>query len=185
MAQENENTFAPEMLEVMEGLLKMCVDREKQITDLNRVVEGLQAKLASNPESKPATEPSGTNSVISENSIVIVDESIPFQKKLIMLLADHGFDVVGTTTEHSAALKLVQSLNPVLVMIDFSLPNMEGLMASKQIKADCPETKVIIMSEQLEEHTVLQAIQYGADEYIPKPVQPVRLIQVIKNLLTA
>jgi len=170
------------MLEVVEGLLKMCMDREKQIADLNRIVEGLQAKLSLVAEEKNASK-EDIKGVPSGHGIVIVDESQVLQRNLSLLLKPYGFDIVGTTSEYKQAFNLVSALKPSLVMIDFTLPDMEGLLTSQKIKHEFPETRIIIMSTQLEEQTILRAIQYGADEYISKPVSPVRLLQVLESLI--
>ena len=159
----------PAVLEVVEGLLKMCMDREKQINDLNRIVEGLQAKLSQVTVEKNASK-ENIKGVPSGHGIVIVDESQALQRNLSLLLKPYGFEIVGTTSEYKQAVNLVRTLKPSLVMIDFTLPDMEGLLTSQKIKHEFPETRIIIMSTQLEEQTILWAIQYGADEYISKPV---------------
>lgn len=177
--------FSPEMLEVVEGLLKMCVDRENQINDLNKIIEGLQAKIAR--ECKPEVDESEAmaDGIEPGNGILILDESKPFLKKLALLLKGYGYDVVGTASEHEKGVKMINELSPGLVMIDFTLPDMKGLETSREIKAKYPNVKIIIMSEQLEETTVFQAVKYGADEYLPKPLSPARLIQLMKVMLSA
>jgi len=116
--------------------------------------------------------------------IVIVEDHTILREGLKSLLrADPDFDIVGEAEDGRDAIRCVQTLSPDLVLMDLSMPRMNGLDALKEIKKQNPETKIIILTVHKTEEYILTALQAGADGYVLKDATHSELVMAIKNVL--
>ncbi len=116
--------------------------------------------------------------------IVIAEDHTILREGLKSLLrADPDFDIVGEAEDGRDAIRCVQTLSPDLVLMDLSMPRMNGLDALKEIKKQNPEAKIIILTVHKTEEYVLTALQAGADGYVLKDATHSELVMAIKNVL--
>jgi len=116
--------------------------------------------------------------------IVIAEDHTILREGLKSLLrADPDFDIVGEAEDGRDAIRCVQALSPDLVLLDLSMPRMNGLDALKEIKKQSPEAKIIILTVHKTEEYVLTALQAGADGYVLKDATHSELVMAIKNVL--
>ena len=101
-----------------------------------------------------------------------------------LLSADPEFDVVGEAEDGLEAIRCVENFTPDLVLMDLSMPRMDGLGAIKEIKKHHPETKIIALTVHKTEEYVLTTLQAGADGYVLKDATHSELVMAIKNVLT-
>lgn len=85
-----------------------------------------------------------------------------------LLAANPMFDVVGEAADGIEALRMVQELNPDILLMDLSMPNLDGMSATKQVKKKHPSLKVIILTIHDSEEYVYQVFKNGADGYVLK-----------------
>jgi DNA-binding NarL/FixJ family response regulator len=90
------------------------------------------------------------------------------------------FEVVGEANDGREALQLVDTLRPHVLLMDISMPNMNGLMAASKISVEFPEVHVIILSMHTNEDFVGQAIQNGAAGYLLKNAEAAELEFAVK-----
>ncbi len=90
-------------------------------------------------------------------------------------------EVVGIAQDGFSALEATEKLAPDVVLMDIRMPNMNGVIATQEIKRRRPETKVLILTTFDDSDYILNAINYGASGYLLKDVSASMLIDAIKN----
>jgi DNA-binding NarL/FixJ family response regulator len=90
--------------------------------------------------------------------------------------------VCGEAANGQEAIDLVQRLRPELVVLDISMPVMNGLQAAKAIRSSVPETKIVILSMHDSRHARQEALKAGADGYVIKTAEPAELFETIESL---
>jgi DNA-binding NarL/FixJ family response regulator len=113
--------------------------------------------------------------------ILIVDDYPILREELRSLLSSHqDFEIVGGAEDGLEAIEFVEKLQPDLVLMDLSMPRMNGLDATRKIKRKWPETKILFFTVY---HSYDKAaINAGADGYLLKDTSSNELIQSIENI---
>lgn len=114
--------------------------------------------------------------------VLIVDDSRIFRKILRTVLEENGHQIIGEAGNGQEALDLLKEINPDLITLDITLPVMDGLEALKHIKEDHPDPKVIMVSAAGQKSKIIDALKFGADDFIQKPFEPENITMVIKKL---
>jgi two-component system chemotaxis response regulator CheY len=115
--------------------------------------------------------------------VLIVDDLTFIQMVLKELLEKAGFRVVGEASDGEEALRLFEEKRPDVVLMDITMPKMDGLTALQRILSLDPQARVIMCSALGQQRLILQAIQLGAKDFIVKPFRPERVIGSIKKIL--
>ncbi len=115
--------------------------------------------------------------------VLIVDDLTFIKMVLKDLVEKAGFRVVGEASDGEEALRLFEEKRPDIVLMDITMPKMDGLTALQKILSVDPEAKVIMCSALGQQRLILQAIQLGAKDFIVKPFRPERVIGSIKKIL--
>ena len=103
--------------------------------------------------------------------IVIADDHALFRDSLRSLLEAHGLEVLGEAKNGREAVELARKLKPEVLLMDLSMPEMDGLAATKLISADQPEVKVVILTASDEDSKLFEAIKSGAQGYLLKNLE--------------
>jgi DNA-binding NtrC family response regulator len=114
--------------------------------------------------------------------ILIIDDERPILMTLEALLGRHGYhpEVAGNA---STGMRLLQSKSPALVLLDLQLPDADGLHMLEQIKADHPDTQVIILTAHDSLNNAIESIKRGAYHFISKPYAPEELLSLVEKAL--
>lgn len=101
--------------------------------------------------------------------VIVADDHHIVRRGLVSLLATiEQIDVVGEAADGRDAVDLAERLRPDIVLMDISMPGLNGLEATRMIRSRCPEVKVLILSAYDHEAYVLQSIRSGANGYLLK-----------------
>lgn len=101
-----------------------------------------------------------------------------------MLLASHpDLEVVGEAGDGREAVQCVENLKPDLVLMDLSMPEKDGMEATREIKRRFPETRILALTVHDSEEYLLVALKAGADGYILKKATHVELVMAIRSVL--
>jgi DNA-binding NarL/FixJ family response regulator len=118
-----------------------------------------------------------------KTKIVIAEDHTILREGLRSLLsAENEFEVVGEARDGLEAIRCVGNLKPDLVLIDLSMPRMNGSAAIREIKRQSPHTKVLALTVHKTEEYILEAFQAGADGYCLKDATHGELIMAIESI---
>lgn len=115
---------------------------------------------------------------------LIIADDLKFIKLVLRQLVEKaGFRVVGEASNGEEAVELYQDKRPDVVLMDITMPKMDGLTALKKILELDPEAKIIMCSALGQQSLIVQALQLGAKDFIVKPFREERVITAIKHVL--
>ena len=115
--------------------------------------------------------------------VMIVDDAAFMRMMLKDVLTKNGYEVVGEAENGQKALEKYRELTPDLVIMDITMPEVDGIQAVKLIKAEFPASNVIMCSAMGQQAMVIEAIQAGAKDFIVKPFQADRVVEAVKKAL--
>ena len=118
-----------------------------------------------------------------KTTILVVDDHAMFREGVRQMLELNGFHVVGEAGDGREALAAVLELSPEIVIMDISMPNIDGIAATRDIKAHSPDTKVIAMSIHGGKRFVEKMLQAGASGYILKDSAPEQLVEAVYTVV--
>ena len=98
------------------------------------------------------------------------------------VLEKKGFDVVGDASDGLEAIQKYRELHPDIVIMDITMPKMDGLNALKAIMTEDPAAKVIMCSALGQQQLIVDAIKIGAKDFIVKPFKPERIVSAIEKV---
>ncbi len=112
--------------------------------------------------------------------ILLVDDHTILRAGLKMMLnAQPDMDVVGEAHDGRAAIQEAQRLQPDIVLMDITMPDMNGIEATRQIKKVLPDAKVLVLTMHENDEYVFQALRAGASGYILKEAADTELISAL------
>ncbi len=114
--------------------------------------------------------------------ILIIDDERTILLTLEALLSRHGYQI-QTAANASFGLRALKSHQPALVLLDLQLPDAQGLEMLEQIKAERPETQVIILTAHDSLSNAIESIKRGAYHFISKPYAPEELLSLVEKAL--
>ena len=115
--------------------------------------------------------------------ILIVDDAAFMRMMIKDVLTKNGFEVIGEAENGKIAIDRYKELNPDLVIMDITMPEMNGIDALKGIKAVNNAAKVVMCSAMGQQAMVIEAIQSGAKDFIVKPFQADRVCEAVRKVL--
>jgi DNA-binding NarL/FixJ family response regulator len=115
--------------------------------------------------------------------IMIVDDHPLFREGLRRVLeAEDDVLVEAEVADGHEAIALAREIRPDVVLLDISLPSMNGLQVTREIKASLPDTAVINLTAYHDEEQIIHAINAGASAYYPKEVMPDKLMFAVRQV---
>jgi len=116
--------------------------------------------------------------------ILIVDDAAFMRMMIKDILTKNGYEVVGEAENGAEAVEKYLELQPDLVTMDITMPEMDGIAALKAIKEKDNSATIIMCSAMGQQAMVIDAIQAGAKDFIVKPFQADRVIEAIEKALS-
>ncbi len=118
---------------------------------------------------------------------MIVDDALFMRQMLAKILTGEGHEICAEAANAKDAVEKYKKCKPDLVTMDIVMPMMEeldGIGAVKEIVQFDPGAKVLLISAMSQQSIVVDAIRLGAKDFLSKPVNPERLKETIKNILS-
>lgn len=116
-------------------------------------------------------------------NILICDDAAFMRMMIKDILTKNGYNVAGEAENGAKAVERYSELNPDLVLMDITMPEMDGIQALKAIKANDPAALVIMCSAMGQQAMVIESIQAGAKDFIVKPFQADRVLEAVKKVV--
>src|SRR5205085_10403812 len=114
--------------------------------------------------------------------ILIVDDHPLTREALSSLLRAHGFEVVGCASDGAQAVLDAALLQPDLILLDLSMPGVDGLAALPRLRDAAPDCEVVVLTASGTEENLLGAIRAGAAGYLLKTEPPERIASLLDGL---
>lgn len=116
-------------------------------------------------------------------NILICDDAAFMRMMIKDILSKNGYNIVGEAENGAKAVEKYAETKPDLVLMDITMPEMDGIQALKKIKETDPGAKIIMCSAMGQQAMVIESIQSGAKDFIVKPFQPDRVLEAVKKVI--
>ena len=117
--------------------------------------------------------------------ILLVDDAAFMRKMIKDTLTKNGYTEVFESVDGADAVEKFSEIGPDLVVMDITMPNMDGLEALKAIRAKDGSANVVMCSAMGQESMVMDAVRSGAKDFIVKPFKPDRVLKTVTSILGA
>ena len=116
-------------------------------------------------------------------NILICDDAAFMRMMIKDILTKNGYNVIGEAENGAKGVEKYNELKPDLVLMDITMPEMDGIAALKAIKAADAGATVIMCSAMGQQAMVIESIQSGAKDFIVKPFQADRVLEAVKKVI--
>lgn len=116
-------------------------------------------------------------------NILICDDAAFMRMMIKDILTKNGYNVAGEAENGLKAVEKYKEVSPDLVLMDITMPEMDGIQALKEIKSLDGGAKVIMCSAMGQQAMVIESIQAGAKDFIVKPFQAERVLEAVKKVI--
>ena len=115
---------------------------------------------------------------------VLITDDAAFMRMMIKdILTKNGYNIAGEAENGAKAVEKYNELKPDLVLMDITMPEMDGIQALKKIKETDPNASVIMCSAMGQQAMVIESIQSGAKDFIVKPFQADRVLEAVQKVV--
>ena len=116
--------------------------------------------------------------------VLLADDHALFRRGVASLLAaESDFEMVGEAADGRQALEMARELMPDVILMDISMPVLDGLEATRRIKAELPYVKIVILTATDGEHSLFEAVKAGAQGYLLKKIEPQALRGTLRGVM--
>ena len=116
-------------------------------------------------------------------NILVCDDAAFMRMMIKDILTKNGYTVAGEAENGLKAIEKYKEVNPDLVLMDITMPEMDGIQALKEIRKIDTGAKVIMCSAMGQQAMVIESIQAGAKDFIVKPFQAERVLEAVKKVV--
>lgn len=116
-------------------------------------------------------------------SYLVVDDSVFARKNVSRMVESFGGKVVAEAGDGGTSITEYARTNPDIVLMDITMPQMEGIEAAERIILQHPEARIVMVSSVGYQENIVAALQKGAKHFVQKPVKPEVLYEVIKYVM--
>ena len=116
-------------------------------------------------------------------NILICDDAAFMRMMIKDILTKNGYNIAAEAENGKIAVDKYNEVKPDLVLMDITMPEMDGIQALKGIKANDPNANIIMCSAMGQQAMVIEAIQSGAKDFIVKPFQAERVLEAVKKVI--
>jgi len=117
--------------------------------------------------------------------IMVVDDAMFMRATVRRILEQAGYEVIGEAENGQLAVQRYGELKPDAVLMDITMPVMDGVAAAKEILASDPKAVVLMCTAIGQQNMVIEAIRAGVKDYIIKPFQAERVVEGVQKALAA
>lgn len=116
-------------------------------------------------------------------NILICDDAAFMRMMIKDILTKNGYNVAAEAENGAKAVEKYNEVKPDLVLMDITMPEMDGIQALKKIKENDPSALVIMCSAMGQQAMVIESIQSGAKDFIVKPFQQDRVLEAVRKVV--
>ncbi|KOV70592.1 LuxR family transcriptional regulator [Streptomyces sp. NRRL WC-3618] len=117
--------------------------------------------------------------------VVVADDQTVVREGIVMLLGLlPGIEVVGAAGDGDEAVRLVAELAPDVVLMDLRMPRCDGVEATRRIRAECPDTQVVVLTTFADDESLFRALRAGARGYLTKDAGGDGIVRAVHSVLS-
>ena len=148
-----------------------------------RVTKMNDEKIEESPESGPGATNAGAGAVdkvVAPLVVLAIDDDLGMLRFYETIVREEG-SRIESSPDPLRGVDLVETLNPNLILLDLTMPGIDGMEALQRIRLRDPEARVVMITGDYSIESAIKAIQAGATDYICKPVSPTKLRQIVRE----
>jgi two-component system, chemotaxis family, chemotaxis protein CheY len=115
--------------------------------------------------------------------LMVVDDTLFMRRMLRDLLTRGGYEVIAEARNGREALEYYQQSHPDLVIMDITMPEMDGIQAVGAIRKVDPQARIVMCSALGQDGPVMEALQAGAQDFVLKPFVPEKVLEAVEKVL--
>ncbi len=115
-------------------------------------------------------------------NVLLADDHRLLLEGLSNLLEAHNIQVAGMASDGLEAINMARSFHPDVILMDIRMPRCDGLCATRVIKAEMPETKIVILTTSTEDQNLFEAVKSGACGYLLKSMDAEELVEALDQV---
>jgi two-component system chemotaxis response regulator CheY len=115
--------------------------------------------------------------------ILLVDDTTFMRRMLREILGQEGYEIAGEARNGREAVEQYRALGPDLVIMDITMPEMDGIAAVREIVAHDPAARIIMCSALGQDEPIIEALDAGARDFILKPFLPEKVVEAVGKVL--
>lgn len=117
--------------------------------------------------------------------VLIADDALFMREMIKEIIQQDGYEVVGEAANGSEAVSKHRQLKPDITTMDIVMPIKSGIQAVQDIRKECSEARIIIISALGQDSLVIEALEAGAKDFIVKPFKAGKVLEVMKKVAQA
>lgn len=117
--------------------------------------------------------------------VLIADDALFMREMIKEIIQQDGYEVVGEAANGSEAVSKHRQLKPDITTMDIVMPIKSGIQAVQDIREECSEARIIIISALGQDSLVIEALEAGAKDFIVKPFKAGKVLEVMKKVAQA
>ena len=114
--------------------------------------------------------------------VLLVDDTAFMRRMLREILAKQGYEVVGEARNGREAVEQYRQLHPDLVIMDITMPEMDGIAAVREIVSLDPAARIVMCSALGQDEPIIEALEQGASDFILKPFMPEKVLEAVAKV---
>lgn len=116
--------------------------------------------------------------------MIVDDDSLVCQSLQVLLSKEEDMEVTVTASDGAAAVAACRERLPDVILMDIQMPNMDGIQAVREIKANWPQVRIMMLTTFKDEDNIRQALRAGAEGYMLKSTKAASMAQQIRTLVS-
>ena len=117
--------------------------------------------------------------------VLIADDALFMREMIKEIIQQGGYEVVGEAANGSEAVSKHRQLKPDITTMDIVMPIKSGIQAVQDIRKECAEARIVIISALGQDSLVIEALEAGAKDFIVKPFKAEKVLEVLKKVAQA
>jgi DNA-binding NarL/FixJ family response regulator len=123
----------------------------------------------------------GANHLEQPVRLLLVDDHRMLRESLRRSMEDNGFDVVGEGSDGAEGVRLAEELHPDVILMDVTMPVLDGVEATRQVRDRVPGTQVVILTMHADREVLVDAIRAGAAGYLVKDCSTEEVVDTVRK----
>lgn len=136
-------------------------------------------------KAEPAPAPAAAPEPPPANRVMLVDDTAFMRRMLRDILAREGFEIVAEAGNGREAVEAYRQARPDLVIMDITMPEMDGIAAVREIVSGDPAARIVMCSALGQQELIVEALESGARDFVVKPFLPHKVLEAVHKVIDA